>query len=151
MAMKSKKPIKISGTFLYFDQENGNDRIYLRKNCLPSIEEYSKWINEGNALGELGFPERSEVSLSNVSHAIEEIHFNPEKNSLDGTIRILEGTPSGQKLLNMIDHDPQKFNEMFVVRSRGAGTINENKEVEDFKLFSFDIIPKEQGSFKNNQ
>lgn len=148
---KKESPIKISGTFLYLDRKNGNGRIYLSKNCLATIQEYDHLVNEGNALGELGFPERFEVSLANVSHRIEEIHFDPKKNTIDGTIEILEGTPKGKLLYDMINGDPAKFNQTFVIRSRGAGTVNEKGEVENYKLFSFDIIPKDQDSFKNIQ
>jgi len=148
---KKENPIKISGTFLYFDTKNGNGRIYPQKLAGDILSALQNDIKNGNVLGELGFPERFEVSLANVSHIVEEVHFNSKQNSIEGTIRVLEGTPNGNRLLNMIDYDPEKFNKMFVVRSRGAGTVNENGEVENYKLYSFDIIPKDQDSFKNIQ
>ena len=39
--------------------------------------------------------------------------------------------------------------ETFSVASRGAGTVNpETKEIEDYKLFTFDIVRMEESSTK---
>lgn len=143
-----KEKLKVSGTFLYFDRENGNGRIYPHELAGDILRNLQKDINEGNILGEWGYPDRFEVSLANVSHRVTEIHFNPEKNSIDGTIEILNGTPKGNKLLGILEENNKGFNDMFVVRPRGMGNVNENKEVENFTLYTFDIIPKENDAFK---
>jgi len=147
------RPIKnkiIKGTFLYFDRENENGRIYPQKLMKDIFEQLSEKLNEGNVLGELEFPNRPEISLANVSHRVLEIHFNPEKNSLDGTIEILE-TPSGKKVLAILKQcEKNKLPCSFVIRSRGMGIVDSNtKEVKNFQIFSFDLINKENDAFKN--
>jgi hypothetical protein len=151
MAMKKEKPITLSGTILYADIKNANDRIYT-KNCVFSmLHQAQEDIQNGNLLGEMDFPDRPEVALGNVSHRVTEIHFNPEKNSLDGTIQVLEGTPKGQILKQQIDAfgGPKNFMKNFCIRSRGTGTLNEKGEVENYKLYSFDVIAKNRDPFKD--
>lgn len=151
--MKKKNPIRVSGSFLYFDVKNKNGILYRRGNVFEAVENYRELVNNGSAVGELGFPSTSrfEVSLANASHRITEMHYNEDSNSLDGTIEILESTPAGKILLDVIKHNPTKFTEMYCVRSRGTGTINENGEVENYKLFSFDVIPRCDDSFSTKE
>jgi hypothetical protein len=40
-----------------------------------------------------------------------------------------------------------RFNELFVVRPRGTGEVNKNKEVTNYKIISFDIVPKDTDAF----
>jgi hypothetical protein len=151
MAMKNKNLIK--GTFLYYDVENSNNRIYTKEMAEDIVKQFNERIQEGERiLGQIGYPEpeQFEGRLGDVSHEVKEIHLNPECKTIEGTIEILE-TPKGNYLLKMIDDNIDKFKECFVVRSRGFGEVNENKEVTNFKILSFDIVSKESDAFKNNQ
>lgn len=142
--------MKIQGKFLYYDTENENGRIYtedLSKDIVKQFKERADMV-----FGQIGYPDPEEFrgNLQNISHRVEEIHINEETKSIDGTIEILD-TPEGRKLLNMVNNDVNLFQEMFVVRSRGLGEVNENKEVTNFKILSFDIVPRGDDAFKNNQ
>ena len=139
----------ITGTLLYYDVKNSNDRIYTKECAARIVEQSKEDIEKGNLLGELGFPERFEVSLGHVSHRVCEIHLNEENKSIEGTIEILKGTPKGQYILKLLEESNCKFEDMFVIRSRGTGTVNpKTKEIENYTLYTFDVILKEDDAFK---
>lgn len=142
--------MKIQGKFLYYDTENANGRIYTKeisKDIVKQFEERTDTI-----FGQIGYPPPEEFlgNLEHCSHVVREIHINEETKSIDGTIEILDNKP-GRKLMDMINHDPIKFGELFVVRSRGFGEVNENKEITNFKILSFDIVPRETDAFLDQQ
>jgi hypothetical protein len=143
----------ISGTFIYFDRINENGHMYKKEMAKEIIDQFNERIDNDQALGTLGYPSNPEnfgsINLGEVSHKVVELHFNELKNSLDGTIEILE-TESGKKVKDLIMKNEKS---PFVVRSRGYGNINENHEIENFKIISFDIIPADTDSFKkfNNE
>lgn len=72
--------------------------------------------------------------------------MNPNDNSVEGTIEIL-ATSSGNRVMNMIKNDPKKFEELFVIRPRGTGIVNERGEVENYTLYSFDVISRDKDAF----
>jgi len=151
MAMKENKPITLAGTFIYADVKNANERIYPRECVLNMMNQAQKHIQSGNLLGELDFPDRPEVNLGNVSHRVTEVHFNPIKNTLEGTIQVLE-TPKGHILRSQIEAcggASNFMNNMACIRSRGTGTINEKGEVENYTLYSFDVIAQDKDPYKD--
>ena len=93
----------------------------------------------GLLLGEIGYPEDFEVSLSRVSHSIKNVRI--EEDLLIGDIEILN-TSSGNNLKKMIEEGLE-----IVFRPRAVGVINENKEVTVDKLLAFDAIPATTDSF----
>jgi len=147
--MKTSKNF-ITGKFLYCDVKNANGRIYTKECALGILQHAHKDILDGNLLGELGYPDRPETSLANVSHRIVDMWMNPNDNSVEGTIEIL-ATPSGNRVMNMIKNDPKKFEELFVIRPRGTGIVNERGEVENYTLYSFDIVSRDKDAFDPNK
>lgn len=143
----NKKKFELTGKFLYCDVKNANGRIYTKKCVLGALEHPNEDIRQGNLLGELGYPDRPETSLRNVSHRVVDLKYNHNDNSLEGTIEILDGTPKGKELLKMINNDPKRFDELFVIRPRGTGIVNEKGEVENYTLYSFDIMSREKDAF----
>ena len=146
---KSNDPKVLTGTFMYFDRINANGRMYSSK-CLSAFEDFKRVIHDSNALGCLGYPDRidGETPLAQVSHRITEIHYDPSTKTLIGTAELLQ-TPMGEKARKMIKEAlDQGEKSPFVFRSRGTGNINEKNEVENFKVFSFDLVPRETDAFK---
>ena len=134
--------MKLEGVFLYYDKENGNGRIYPKEISEDIVKQFKE--TKSNMFGELGQTAITVPSLS-PSHVVEDIWVDEEEKALKGSIRILEGAPNGVMLKDMIND----FGiENFSVASRGTGTVNENKEVEDYTLISFDIIPMDKSSTK---
>ena len=157
--MKEKK---LTGHFLYFDQKNLNGRTYSRevaekivadfnmkksgkaespKGSSGGMEPGNQWYQNPIMLGQLGYPPPDQfgINLGEVSHEVEEIHINEENLSIDGTIKLLE-TPKGKIAEELL------FGENAVglsCRPRGTGEVNENGEIENFNIISFDLISKE--------
>jgi len=142
--------MKIKGKFLYYDTENANGRIYTKEISQDIIKQFEE--KKLPMFGQLGYPPPEEFlgDLDHASHTVQELHLNEETKSIDGTLEILDNK-AGRELLDMINNDPTKFGELFVVRSRGLGEVNENKEITNFKILSFDIVSKETDAFKDNQ
>lgn len=138
--------MKLEGVFLYYDKENGNGRIYT-KECAEDIVEQFKKMKEGNCLGEITPPQsgRPEVQLSQVSHRIDDVWLDENTGAIKGRLEILDGTPKGVMLKTLIEKLGTK---VFSIASRGVGTLNENNEVEDYELMTFDIVRMEESSTK---
>ena len=144
--------MEIKTKLLYLDVKNTNGRIYTQKCALKMMEQFNAYVhNTGALLGELGYPEKFEITLSNVSHKVKSLSLDLDKNYLEGTIEILEETPNGQKVLRALGWTTEKFDDLFAVRPRGSGIVEETGEIdyESYKLYTFDIIPKNQDAFKN--
>jgi hypothetical protein len=144
--------MKITTTLLYYDVENGNGRIYTKKCAKDIVNQFKKMKKDGAILGEPSFPDgrygdRSTTFLGNVSHEIEEIHLDEENKCIVGNIKILDSDPG--KILKELYKSPEEFNNSFSVRSRGIGDVDPStKEVINYQIVSFDLVPKEQDSFK---
>lgn len=146
---KKADPTIVSGTLIYFDRENLNGRIYPTK-TLEGIQDYIEDVHNGNALGCLGYPEDvgGATPLQQVSHRMTDVHYDEKTNTLVGTAKLLE-TPMGNKAKRMILDALRKGDQSpFVLRSRGIGNLNEKNEVTDFKVLSFDLVPRETDAFK---
>jgi len=145
-----KKGIRLTGNFLHFDQKNLNNRIYTKETVEKMIEQFQKMKEEGPVLGELGYPSADfpEINLFNVSHEVEEIHLDEGNKCLSGTVRILD-TPKGKLVQELVN--PENSLKL-TCRPRGMGTVNENHEIEDFQLLSFDLLsgPDAFGNIKED-
>jgi len=143
--------MKVTGKFMYFDQKNKNGRIYTKECGSAIMQQFNKLAHEGQmVLGEFGYPEdRVQVSLGNVSHRVDSLELDLLNNCLKGTIEILD-TPKGNQILKMLKENDYKFEDLFVVRPRGTGTVNEKGEVENYTLYSFDVIFKQEDPFASD-
>lgn len=134
-----EKEIRLTGNLLYYDQKNLNNRIYTRETAENIIEQFQKIKNNGKAFGELGYPVEKNfqgIDLSNVSHEIEELHLDEEQKALVGTIKLLD-TPKGNLVKDLIN--PENSISLYC-RPRGTGNVNENGEMENFEIISFDLV-----------
>lgn len=84
--------------------------------------------------GELGHPEGFDTSTKNISHTIKNIKI--EDNKLIGDITILD-TNTGKQLKNIIEELGQ---DSVIFRPRSAGKINDNKEISNLIVFTFDAV-----------
>jgi len=128
------KPILLTGNLLHYGEKNLNGRIYTKEMAERIVEQFEN--RDGEMFGELGYPDRFEVLLTQVSHKVEEIHLDEENKSVVGTIKILD-TPKGKIVKAMLDTDEYIG---LTCRPRGAGTVNENSEIENYTLYSFDLV-----------
>lgn len=140
--------MKLTGTFLYWDQKNLNDRTYPKSIAEKMVNEFNK--REEASFGELGYPKENfqEINVRNISHKIEEIHINEENKSIEGTIEILD-TPSGKMVKEILE---EVKDSKLSCRPRGVGEVDEDGNVTNFELISFDLVAGEDafGNIKGN-
>lgn len=120
------------------NQKNLNGRIYHdNENLREKIDEFNKRVNEiGVVYGELGYPENFDTTLRNVSHCIRNVRIEGDK--VVGDVIPLD-TRCGKIFKEHLDE--------MVVRPRAAGSINHDGTVNIKKLFTFDVIRKEEDAF----
>ena len=124
----------LEGVFAQFGVENNNNRIYEEKEYLPHLDYLKKKISESRLLGELDHPEKFDISLSKVSHLVEEIRYDSKKRQIIGRIKLLD-TPSGQIAKNLVDSGVP-----ISISSRAAGVVGENKKVQIKRIFTYDLV-----------
>lgn len=124
----------LEGVFAQFGVENNNHRIYEEKEYLPHLDYLKKKISENRLLGELDHPEKFDVSLSKVSHLIEDVKYDAKKRQIVGRIKLLD-TPSGQIAKNLVDTGVP-----ISISSRAAGVVGENKKVQIKRIFTYDLV-----------
>ena len=131
----SKKQYILGGIFTEFDVMNRNERIYTADKFLPHLTELiERKKNLGAIYGEFDHPDVFDTSLTRVSHTIESIQFSKEKNSIEGTIKLLS-THFGREAKALVDDDCPIF-----VSSRAAGVTESNGTVTIKKLFTYDAV-----------
>lgn len=139
----SKKPgvLKtIKGPVADF-KENRNHRVYPRQlweNVINS-EYVQEMMSNSMLLGEADHPEeRTEISIQNVSHAINKLWINEETQEVWGELDILE-TPLGELVSHLLEYGSN-----IGVSSRGAGTVLEDGTVDpdDYQFFTFDLVAR---------
>lgn len=131
---KNNDEYVLEGVFAQFGVENNNHRIYEEKEYLPHLDYLQKKIKENRLLGELDHPEKFDVSLSKVSHLIEDIKYDSKKRQIVGRIKLLD-TPSGQIAKNLVDTGVP-----ISISSRAAGVVGENKKVQIKRIFTYDLV-----------
>lgn len=135
-----KKEMRLTGNLLYYDQKNLNNRIYTKETAEKIVEQFNKMKEEsGGVFGELGYQSEENfigINLLNRSHEIEEIHIDESQKALVGTIKVLD-SPKGNIVKEL--YDPKNMVGLSC-RPRGTGTVNENGEIEDFEIISFDLV-----------
>jgi hypothetical protein len=134
----------LEGVFAEFGVENRNGRVYEEREYLPHLEYLQKDIANKNLLGELDHPERFEVSLTNVSHRINELWYDQEKRQILGRIELLEGTPKGNIAKSLLEAGVP-----LSISSRAAGSVNEDKSVSIQQIYTYDLVAKP--GFENAQ
>lgn len=124
----------LEGVFAQFGVENNNNRIYEEKEYLPHLDYLKKKISENRLLGELDHPDKFDISLSKVSHLIEDVRYDAKKRQIIGKIKLLD-TPSGQIAKNLVDTGVP-----ISISSRAAGVVGENKKVQIKRIFTYDLV-----------
>ena len=118
---------------IHFGYLNKNGRVYGEKDI--DMNDLS-----GRTLyGEIGYPNRFQVSMNEVSHQISNLEMYGD--ALYGEVKILE-TPKGRTLKELIKNGTK-----FVFRPRGSGTVNPDGTVNDYKIYTFDAVLAKDDAF----
>ena len=126
--------ITLEGVFTEFGVRNKNNRIYEEKEVMPHINELKEKVKTNKLLGELDHPKDFDVSLSNVSHVVEDLTYDSDNKQVVGKIRLLN-TSKGKEAQALI-----KDGIPLHISSRAAGTVDENGKVKIKKFFTYDLV-----------
>ena len=126
--------IVLEGVFTEIGVKNKNNRIYEEKEVLPHINELQQKVKQTKLLGELDHPKDFDISLSNVSHVVEDLRYDSDKKQVIGKIRLLN-TSKGKEAQALIQDGIPLH-----ISSRAAGTVDESGKVKIKKFFTYDLV-----------
>tara|TARA_R110001606_G_scaffold82425_1_gene189021 strand:- start:168 stop:500 length:333 start_codon:yes stop_codon:yes gene_type:complete len=96
MSKDADGSVVLEGVFTQIGVKNKNNRIYEEAEVLPHINELKEKVKTNKLLGELDHPKDFDISLSNVSHVIEDLEYDKDKKQVLGRIRLLN-TSKGKR------------------------------------------------------
>ena len=126
--------VVLEGVFTEIGVKNKNNRIYEEAEVLPHINELKEKVKTNKLLGELDHPKDFDISLSNVSHVIEDLEYDKGKKQVLGRIRLLN-TSKGKEAQALIEDGIPLH-----ISSRAAGTVDEAGKVKIKKFFTYDLV-----------
>ena len=126
--------VVLEGVFTEIGVKNKNNRIYEEAEVLPHINELKEKVKTNKLLGELDHPKDFDISLSNVSHVIEDLDYDSSKKQVLGRIRLLN-TSKGKEAQALIEDGIPLH-----ISSRAAGTVDESGKVKIKKFFTYDLV-----------
>lgn len=137
---RSKAPLTqneeyiLSGVFGQIGVKNKNNRIYDEEELLPQIDELQEKIKANTLLGELDHPEKFDISLSKVSHTIQELYYEKETGLIKGKLQLLD-TTAGKEAKALVNAGVPIH-----ISSRAAGSVKGDGHVSIEKLFTYDLV-----------
>ena len=126
--------VVLEGVFTEIGVKNKNNRIYEEAEVLPHINELKEKVKTNKLLGELDHPKDFDISLSNVSHVVEDLNYDRDKKQVLGRIRLLN-TSKGKEAQALIEDGIPLH-----ISSRAAGTVDEAGKVKIKKFFTYDLV-----------
>ncbi len=124
----------LEGVFGEIGVRNKNNRVYDEDEYVPQIESLQEKIKNSKLLGELDHPQNFDISLKNVSHIIEDLHYDKATKQVRGKIRLLN-TSAGREAKALIDDGIPLH-----ISSRAAGMVESDGHVKIKKLFTYDLV-----------
>lgn len=124
----------LEGVFTQIGVKNKNNRIYEEEEVLPHINELKDKVASKKLLGELDHPKDFDISLSNVSHVIEDLRYDEDKKQVLGRIKLLN-TSKGKEAKALIEDGIPLH-----ISSRAAGTVGNDGRVKIKKFFTYDLV-----------
>jgi hypothetical protein len=131
---ESDGSVVLEGVFTEIGVKNKNNRIYEEQEVLPHIKELQEKVKTSKLLGELDHPKDFDISLANVSHVIEDLHYDQGKKQVLGRIRLLN-TSKGKEAQALVNDGIPLH-----ISSRAAGNVDESGRVKIKKFFTYDLV-----------
>jgi hypothetical protein len=131
---ESDGSVVLEGVFTEIGVKNKNNRIYEEQEFIPHIKELQEKVKTSKLLGELDHPKDFDISLANVSHVIEDLHYDPSKKQVLGRIRLLN-TSKGKEAQALVNDGIPLH-----ISSRAAGNVDESGRVKIKKFFTYDLV-----------
>lgn len=131
----AKKDYVYGGVFTEFGILNNNERMYTAENFIPGLNKMLERKAKRTVLyGEWDHPQGFGTSLDRISHTIESVTYNKEKNRVDGVVKFLP-TRFGMEARALLNEGFPIF-----VSSRAAGITGQHGEVKVNELFTYDAV-----------
>jgi hypothetical protein len=134
MSKDADGSVVLEGVFTEIGVKNKNNRIYEEAEVLPHVKELQAKVTTNKLLGELDHPKDFDISLSKVSHVIENLEYDKEKKQVLGRIRLLNTSKGKEAQALVADGIPLH------ISSRAAGTVDEAGKVKIKKFFTYDLV-----------
>ena len=132
---------------VFHDFKKIGKHIYRKEDVLNEVSKLQQEIKNGNLLGEMGHPDRFEVSLNNASHKIDSVWYDQHEDCILGRLEILEETPKGGIIKQLLDEGVK-----LSVGMRASGTVTDAGYTDIERIHTFDIIPnKPDDMIKTNE
>lgn len=126
---------RLFGTYATIGERNRNGRTYNFENYFAQVQTLLPSIKAKRLFGELEHVKRRTVKYGNVSHRIDSIEWNPEKQQFEGWITILD-TPAGRIAWAVVAAGSPLF-----VSSRALGVVNPTTGATTLlKLITYDLV-----------
>jgi len=135
MEFKNQPIIKIG-------DKNLNHRIYTSEQVNKIVDSFNKKISKHHGvIGQFNHPDRFTTNLKDSTHEVTSLKI--KNNVLYGDVRVLETELATKMKISEMIQDG-----ILVLAPRCSGTINEDCTVSIEEFFAFDLIRKEESSFK---
>ena len=126
---------RLFGTYATIGERNRNGRTYNFENYFAQVQTLLPSIKAKRLFGELEHVKRRTVKYGNVSHRIDSIEWNPDKQRFEGWITILD-TPAGRIAWAVVTAGSPLF-----VSSRALGVVNPTTGATTLlKLITYDLV-----------
>ena len=126
---------RLFGTYATIGERNRNGRTYNFENYFAQVQTLLPSIKAKRLFGELEHVKRRTVKYGNVSHRIDSIEWNPDKQRFEGWITILN-TPAGRIAWAVVAAGSPLF-----VSSRALGVVNPTTGATTLlKLITYDLV-----------
>jgi hypothetical protein len=126
---------RLFGTYATIGERNRNGRTYNFENYFAQVQTLQSAIKAKRLFGELEHVKRRTVKYGNVSHRIDSIEWNPDKQRFEGWITILD-TPAGRIAWAVVAAGSPLF-----VSSRALGIVNPTTGATTLlKLITYDLV-----------
>lgn len=126
---------RLFGTYATIGERNRNGRTYNFENYFAQVQTLQSAIKAKRLFGELEHVKRRIVKYGNVSHRIDSIEWNPDKQRFEGWITILD-TPAGRIAWAVVAAGSPLF-----VSSRALGVVNPTTGATTLlKLITYDLV-----------
>lgn len=126
---------RLFGTYATIGERNRNGRTYNFENYFAQVQTLLPSIKAKRLFGELEHVKRRTVKYGNVSHRIDSIEWNPDKQRFEGWITILD-TPAGRIAWAVVAAGSPLF-----VSSRALGVVNPTTGATTLlKLITYDLV-----------
>jgi hypothetical protein len=124
------------GPCAYFNEYNDNERFYSKEDYLPHLDYLKKQIKERSLLGSSDHNEDFIVSMKDVSHVINDLWYDEEKEEVWIEIELIPTiNGNGVDIIEIVKKGVPLF-----ISSRATGYLDDDGKVTIDTIYTYDIV-----------